>query len=75
MTTDDHLNATAPGYATQSIALSGTGTLGTPTIIFAVANHAYDDAPFTVSATSNSTSAFTYAVVSGPATISGATGR
>jgi sugar lactone lactonase YvrE len=73
VTTDDHMNATAPGYATQSIALSGTGTPGTPTIIFAVANHAYGDAPFTVSATSNSTGAFTYAVVSGPATISGST--
>jgi sugar lactone lactonase YvrE len=71
VTTDDHLNATAPTYATQSIALSGTGTPGTPTIIFAVANHAFGDAPFTVSATSTSTGAFTYAVVSGPATISG----
>jgi hypothetical protein len=70
VTTDDNLNATAPGYATQSIALNGTGAAGTPTIIFAVANHTYGDAPFTVSATSNSTGAFTYTVVSGPATIS-----
>jgi hypothetical protein len=46
---------------------------GTPVITFAVANRTYGDAPFTVSATSNSTSAFTYTVVSGPATISGST--
>jgi DNA-binding beta-propeller fold protein YncE len=72
-TTDNNLNAAAPGYATQSIALSGTGTATTPTIIFAVPNHTYGDAPFTVSATSNSTGAFTYTVVSGPATISGST--
>jgi len=73
VTTDNHLNAAAPGYTTQSIALSGTGTAGTPTIIFTVPNHTYGDAPFTVSATSNSTGAFTYSVVSGPATISGST--
>jgi hypothetical protein len=63
----------APGYATQSISLSGTATVGTPTISFTVPNHTYGDAPFTVSASSNSTGAFTYTVVSGPATISGAT--
>ncbi len=73
MTTDNNLNAAAPGYVTQSITLSGTGTPANPTITFAVANHAYGDAPFTVSATSNATGAFTYSVVSGPATISGST--
>jgi sugar lactone lactonase YvrE len=73
VTTDNNLNAAAPGYATQSIALSGTGTATTPTIIFAVPNHTYGDAPFTVSATSNSTGTFTYTVVSGPAMISGST--
>ena len=46
---------------------------GTPTINFAVLNQTYGAAPFTVAATSNSTGAFTYSVVSGPATISGAT--
>jgi sugar lactone lactonase YvrE len=30
--TDNNLNAAAPGYAVQSIALSGTGTQATPTI-------------------------------------------
>jgi streptogramin lyase len=72
-TIDDNLNATAPGYATQSIALSGNATAGTPTITFSEANHTYGDVPFMVSATSNSTGAFTYTVISGPATISGST--
>jgi hypothetical protein len=45
----------------------------TPTISFTIANHTYGDAPFTVSATSNSTGAFIYTMVSGPATISGST--
>ena len=38
-----------------------------------MANQTYGAAPFTVAATSNSTGAFTYSVVSGPAAISGAT--
>jgi hypothetical protein len=58
-------------YATQSISLSGTATVGTPTISFTVPNHTYGDGDFTVGATSTSTGAFTYTVVSGPATISG----
>jgi NHL repeat len=73
VTTDDNLNASAPGYTTQSIALSGTATAATPAISFTVPNHTYGDADFTVSATSNSTGAFTYTVVSGPATIAGST--
>jgi hypothetical protein len=73
VTTDDHLNAAAPGYAVQSIALSGSATAGAPTITFTVANHTYGDVPFVVSASSNSTGAFTYTVVSGPAAISGST--
>ena len=44
-----------------------------PTITFTVPNHTYGDAPFTVSAASNSTGAITYSLVSGPATISGST--
>ncbi|HWZ01536.1 MAG TPA: hypothetical protein VNX17_10665 [Edaphobacter sp.] len=71
--TDNHLNAPAPTYVTQSIALSGTATAGTPTITFTVADHTYGDLPFTISASSNSTGTFTYTVVSGPATISGST--
>jgi sugar lactone lactonase YvrE len=71
--TDNHLNAPTPFYVAQNISLSGTATAGTPTITFTVADHTYSDAPFTVTATSNSTGAFTYTVVSGPATISGST--
>jgi hypothetical protein len=44
-----------------------------PTIKFSIPNHTYGDAPFAVMATSNSTAAITYTVVSGPATISGST--
>jgi hypothetical protein len=45
----------------------------TPTISFSVPNHTYGDAPFSVTATSNSSGAITYSVVSGPATIANAT--
>jgi hypothetical protein len=55
---------------TLSYAVSST-TL--PSISFPVANHTYGDAPFSTSATSNSTGAISYSVVSGPATISGST--
>ena len=58
--------------ATTSTPPSPSGA-GTPTINFAVLNQTYGAAPFAVSATSNSTGAFTYSVVSGPATISGST--
>jgi hypothetical protein len=44
-----------------------------PTILFTVANQTYGVAPFAVSASSNSSGAITYSVVSGPATISGST--
>ena len=50
-----------------------TVTATAPTITFTVPNHTYGDAPFTVSATSSSTGAVTYSLVSGPATISGST--
>jgi len=45
----------------------------TPSITFAVGAHTYGDAPFAVSATSNSGGSFTYSVVSGPVTLSGTT--
>jgi hypothetical protein len=66
------INDNAPG-APQQISLSGTGVLPTPTIAFSVANQTYGAAPFSVTATSNSSGAFTYSVVSGPATMSGST--
>jgi large repetitive protein len=55
---------------------SGTATLTVtpiaPMIVFSVANQTYGAAPFTVSATSNSTGAFTYTLVSGNATVTSA---
>jgi hypothetical protein len=44
-----------------------------PPITFTVPDHTFGDTPFTVLATSASLGAFTYSVVSGPATISGST--
>lgn len=68
--TDDNLGV--PG-ATQTILLNGVGLGIPPTIVFNVANKTFGDPPFTVGATSNSPGAFTYRVVSGPATIAGTT--
>jgi hypothetical protein len=62
-------NYTAATQVTQSIVVNQAS----PTITFTVPNHTYGDAPFTVTATSNSSGAITYSVVSGPATISGST--
>jgi hypothetical protein len=58
------------GVATGTNTLTG---LPLPTIVFTVANHHTQDSPFSVSATSNSSGAITYSVVSGPATIVGST--
>ena len=63
----------AGNYAAATATTSFNVTSAAPTISFTVTNHTYGDAPFAVSATSNSTGAFTYSVVSGPATISGST--
>ncbi len=55
---------------------TGTNTLTVlplPTIAFTVPNHHTQDASFSVSASSNSSGAITYSVVSGPATIAGST--
>ena len=71
--TDDALNAAAPLYVTQSIALDGTAIKPAPAITFAVPSHTFGDAPFSIAAASNSTGAFTYSVVAGPATIAGST--
>jgi len=58
--------------ATASVPL--TVNLGTPTLSFsAIPAQTYGAGPFSVSASSPSTGAITYGVVSGPATISGST--
>jgi sugar lactone lactonase YvrE len=62
-------NYAAATQVTQSIVVNRA----TPTITFTVPNHTFGDAPITVAATSNSSGAITYSVVSGPATISGST--
>jgi len=56
--------------ATSHLAITVTSS---SFITFAVPPHLYGDAPFTVAATSPSTGAITYSVLSGPAIISGAT--
>ncbi|WP_446743002.1 hypothetical protein [Silvibacterium acidisoli] len=71
--TDNNLNATAPGYAQQSISLSGTAGPGSGLAFAAIPPQVYGNSPFTISATSHSNGAITYEVVSGPATVSGAT--
>jgi hypothetical protein len=58
---------------TSAVGSNTLTVLALPTIVFSVPNHHTMDAAFTVAATSNSPGAFTYSVVSGPATISGST--
>jgi Big-like domain-containing protein/VCBS repeat protein len=65
--------AAAGNYASGAQTTTFTVAGIPPTITFTVPNHTYGDAPFTVSATSNSSGAISYAVVSGPATIAGST--
>src|ERR1019366_1731154 len=60
-------------YAAGAQTTSFNVAAETPTISFSVANQTYGGAPFAVAATSNSTGAFTYSVVSGPASVSGST--
>jgi MBG domain/IPT/TIG domain len=59
--------------ASNTASASLTVSQATAAITFSVANHTYGDAPFAVSASSSSTGAFTYSVVSGPATVLGST--
>ena len=64
----------ANSYSTASSSASTYTVNATTTpITLTVPNHTVGDAPFTVAATSASTDAFTYSVVSGPATVSGNT--
>ena len=59
--------------ASTSNTLSFAVSLAAPTITFTLPNQTYGVPPFAVNATSNSSGAITYSVVSGPATISGST--
>jgi hypothetical protein len=66
--TDSNLNTAAPGFATQAITLSGTGTQASPTITWATpAAITYGTPlnPIQLSATSTAAGAFTYSPVAG----------
>ncbi len=71
--TDNHLNAPAPGYATQSIALSGAGTQAAQVISATLPSAVtYGVGPIPLSATGGASgNPVTFIVISGPATISG----
>jgi sugar lactone lactonase YvrE len=72
-----HTIAATLAADTDFTTTSGSATLTVtpiaPTIAFAVPNHTYGDAAFTLLAASNSGAPITYSVVSGPATVSGPT--
>ena len=60
--------------ATTTVTVSAGSTSSTPTLSFAaIPAQTFGVSPFTVSATSSSPGAITYAVASGPATIAGST--
>ncbi|GAC1417559.1 MAG: hypothetical protein NVSMB62_08390 [Acidobacteriaceae bacterium] len=64
--------AAAGGYSAASANTSFTVSGAGPSLVFnQVANQTFGAAPFAVSATSNSTSAISYSVLGGPATLSG----
>ena len=65
--------AASGNYAAGTQNASFTVPAEAPTITFTVPNQTYGVAPLAVSATSNSSGAITYSVVSGLATISGST--
>jgi sugar lactone lactonase YvrE len=67
-------NEAADGiYASGSQTAGFTVAMAAPSLVFRVADHTFGDAPFAVAATSNSSGAFSYSVVSGPATVIGST--
>jgi hypothetical protein len=70
-----HASQAASGnYTSATATTSFTVAAGTPALSFAaIASQTYGASPFTVSASSASSGAVTYSVVSGPATISGST--
>ncbi len=64
--------AAAGNYTAGSQTASFTVNAAAPVIAFSVGNQTYGATPFTVAATSNSTGAITYTVVSGNATVTSA---
>jgi len=75
--TDDSLYAAGPGYATQSISLSGAG-IGSQTITFPppASPVNYGVSPITLSATGGASgNPVVFSVASGPGTVSGTNGK
>jgi sugar lactone lactonase YvrE len=71
---DDHLNATASPYATQTISVSGTATKASQAIAFTSSASATYGSTLTLAATGgNSGNSVTFSLQSGPATLSGST--
>ena len=69
---DNALNPAPPSYATQTIALQGTGLVAAQTITFPnPGGQKYGVAPLLLKATASSGLPLSYAVISGPATVSG----
>jgi hypothetical protein len=67
-------NQAAGGNYTAGYLITTFNVLaGTDNLTFTIQGHTYGDAPFTVMATSPSTGAITYTLVSGPATLAGNT--
>jgi sugar lactone lactonase YvrE len=72
--TDSGVPSAAPGYASQSLNLHGSGAQASQTISFSLpASVTYGVAPITLSATASSGLPVTFSLVSGPATLSGNT--
>jgi subtilase family serine protease len=65
--------ATGLGSINAANLVNAWAAVPTPTISFSIPNRTYSTTTFTVSATSNSSGAFSYSIVSGPVTISGTT--
>ena len=66
-------SGTTLSTSSTSSPFSETVNAAAPAISFTVPTHHTIDQPFTVAASSNSSGAFTYSYVSGPATLSGST--
>jgi hypothetical protein len=72
LTTTTYTLTSRNAYGSTSASVTVDVIGGTPTLSFAtIPDQVYGASPFAVTATSNSSGAITYSVVSGPATISG----
>ena len=72
-TTTGYDQATGLGSVNATNLVNAWAALPSPTMTFSIPNQTYSTSPLAVSASSNSSGAITYSIVSGPATISGST--